>query len=110
MVFLKRLAHCVSTEPQAIIDVPSQTQSNVIYEVRIPLPEDPPEEYICNCKGFFYNRGRCVHQMMAYAGRCLWTEAEGPEHLRQGQDYCPRCGGEINYATEIDEQKTDQSD
>jgi hypothetical protein len=48
--------------------------------------------------------------MMAYTGRCLWTETEGPEHLRKGQNYCPRCGGEINYATEIDESETDQGD
>lgn len=91
---LHQIQSCVSNRPQRIIEVRSRT-SEVIYEVLVPMPDDPSNEYICGCPGFRYN-GRCAHQTMAFDHRCGWSESVSPETqttIERTQRRCPRCNG-----------------
>ena len=85
------------------MEVPSRHQSNLIYTVVAPQPEDPLEEFVCTCPSFNY-RSRCIHQEMAYSDRCLWDEETGSEQqtpTQQARHICPRCGNETYVTTEL---------
>jgi hypothetical protein len=96
-----QIQQCVSNQSYYVTEIPSRSQPGLIYEVYAPFADDPVEDYVCSCEGFNY-RGRCAHQDMAAADRCLWSEAEGPEKQSPEQRAtftCPRCGGETFQTT-----------
>lgn len=102
---MRQAQRCTSHQPYHLIEVPSRSQQGVIYEVYSIFPDDPPEEYICPCRGFRY-RGECEHQHIAHDHRCMWMELEGPEQQneREKREFvCPRCGGETFNSMEPDD-------
>lgn len=100
---LRKVHHCESLQPYTLIDVPSQSNPRLTYEVQIVDPNDPPEDWICGCEGFRF-RGTCAHQRLAARMRCGWDELEGPEAQtpdERDRDMCPRCGGVTWTTTEV---------
>lgn len=94
----------------------SQDGSPLIYRVMVS-PWENPRENICECKGYFYNNGRCKHQEMAQTARCGWTELQvvppdwKPKYVqtpeqRKGK-ICPRCEGPTVWKMEVDEDEED---
>jgi hypothetical protein len=94
--------HCLSSEPWFEIVVPSQSEEDKFYHVKVPYPDDEVDEFICECLGFVH-RGHCIHQEMVDATLCQWTELDGPEVQSKSEkksNICPRCGGETKRSTE----------
>lgn len=91
----RQIQRCISTDPYFEQLIPSESQRNLVYEVRSVWPDDPAEDYTCSCPAFKYT-GRCKHQGIAWADRCLWSEEEdGVEKQNVDQRInflCPRCG------------------
>lgn len=94
---LRHIQRCISTEPYFQQDIPSESQRNLVYEVRSVWPDDTPMDYTCSCPAFKY-KGACKHQKMAWADRCLWTEEDGDAEEQTDDQrermVCPRCGNE----------------
>jgi hypothetical protein len=91
-----KVIKCISTQPYFVKRVMSSSEPGVVYDVTVPMPDDPPNERICTCKGFLY-RGTCRHQTEAKI--CGWTSKDDPEteyHWTR-QFLCPSCG---NYTVE----------
>lgn len=100
---IRKMHHCESLQSYFLIDVRSQSNPKLTYEVQIVDPNDSPEEWICGCEGFRF-RGTCAHQRIAASMWCGWDELEGPEvqtTTQRDSEECPRCGGSTWTTTEI---------
>lgn len=85
---------CISAEPWFKIYIPSATDSQKIYKVLVPWPDDDVKDLTCECMSFIH-RGHCRHQDEAFENLCRWMSTEGPEiqTLHQRKNHiCPRCG------------------
>jgi predicted RNA-binding Zn-ribbon protein involved in translation (DUF1610 family) len=79
--------------------VDSQSNPDEKYVVLIPLPDDPVEEYICECQGYIH-RGKCRHQQIAADSLCRW-DGETLQTEKQMRDMiCPKCGDKTIWSTE----------
>lgn len=93
---------CESTDPWFSVKVASHSEEGKTYTVLIPYPNDLPEEYPCECRGFVF-RGRCRHQLEAREQRCGWEADVGPEEQTKEQEaarICPRCGKTTSVSVE----------
>lgn len=99
---IKEAQYCVSTQPWFTIEVPSQSTPNLIYEVLVPFPDDPPTEFICSCQGYVH-RGHCRHQAIAFGDLCGWKEGdeETQSEDQKTKHICPRCWGDTYEVAEI---------
>lgn len=89
---------CISNQPWYSIKVRSDTNPRLVYSLKIPLPDDPKEEIICQCQGYIH-RGACKHQGIADMMRCGWQEGDPESQIEPG--YCPRCGNQTYTETVI---------
>lgn len=94
--------NCVSTQPYFTAHILSESTPGKVYEILVPMPGDPPEQYICTCPGFEF-RGYCKHQHQVQI--CGWEELTGPEKqtlIQKKAHTCPRCKNdtveELEYA------------
>ncbi len=87
---LQRTQLCVSNQPWHTMYIFSEITPGKVYEVKVPMPGDPPEDWTCTCPGWTH-RGHCKHQLLV--SPCLWKELEGPEEPTD-EETCPRCGND----------------
>lgn len=88
----------MSTWSYSVVQVPSETDPDRLYDVLI-VDADEPSEAVCECEGFNF-RGTCHHQQEAVDALCQWYELEGPEQQEGSQRRdrtCPRCGGPTEW-------------
>lgn len=98
MVDLQPVQQCHTNDGWVPIRIPSSSHPGHEYTVWV-VPWHDPEDYICECKGFFYN-GFCYHQGIAADRLCAWKEIEhldedDPLHQSPEQKAakrCPSCG------------------
>jgi predicted RNA-binding Zn-ribbon protein involved in translation (DUF1610 family) len=81
------------------VQVDSQSNPGSKYTVLIPLPNDPVEDYICECDGYLY-RGTCRHLQEAKELLCRW-DGDPIQTKEQASDMiCPKCGNKTIWSTE----------
>lgn len=85
---MRYIQECSTLSRFTVVEIPSATDSETVYQVILPPWDRTEEDVVCDCPSYEY-RGRCRHQREALGKACKWSELDGVPQEQAG--VCPEC-------------------